>query len=93
MCEKVINFIKKAMKNWKLTAVGKKNFSREENPERHLPERCVLSIILCDRNDANQLYILEMPPVFQINKITRKKINQLMYKGMNPIIVPPAMGK
>ena len=39
---------------------GKKNFIRGENPERHFPGRCSVTIIIHNSNDTFQLYTKEV---------------------------------
>ena len=52
---KVINFISKAIKNWKVQlSAGGKNL-RRENSKRYLPEKFTLATTNCYSNDATQL--------------------------------------
>ena len=47
-----IMFIEKTMGNWsvELTTGGKK-FRYDKNPERHIPERCTITISICEIRD------------------------------------------
>ena len=59
--DKVINFIEKTMETFRvqLTAVEKK-FSWGKDPERYIPERCTITITICNSDDATQSHTREM---------------------------------
>ena len=51
------NFIMKAVKKPESgIKSNQKNFSRTENPEWYLVERCAVAITICNRNDAVHLH-------------------------------------
>ena len=64
----------------------RKNFSRGENPVKHLPGRCTFPITICNGNDATQLYTQEVHRGLQVYKIPWKN-NHLMYKDVIRLFV------
>ena len=68
---KVINFIKKPMKNWKMElAVGEQTL--EEVKIQNIPGRFTLATAITYINDVTQLYTKEVHREIQIYKIIRK---------------------
>ena len=79
---KIINFITEAMKKIESGIYSwRKNFTRDENPEWHLPWKCAFAITNCNNNDVTQLHAKE------VHKLTKsqEKINHL--KCMDNIIL------
>ena len=72
MPDKIIKFPTEAMKKNESEINRRKNFSNDENPERHLPGRCTLTITICYSNDTTPLHTLVEHWGVKIHKNTRK---------------------
>ena len=49
-----VQFIEKTMENCRgEDDSGRKYFSRDKDPKKHITGRCIINIIMCDRHDAN----------------------------------------